>query len=113
MSGEFESGGGKRRAYRAQLSLLRCGGVRGVGGTGLAVATMGGSERRQGTVAERIASYRLHEGGVGVACCEVVCNTVVTLVRLRPHNDTKRVMREKVLLKGLDVWCVEKLVKLA
>ena len=62
----------------------------------LLLATTGGFERRQGTVAERIASYRLHEGGVGVACCEVVCNTVVTLVRLRPHNDTKRVMHEKV-----------------
>ena len=35
--------------------------------------------------------------GGGLACCEVVCNAVVTLMPLRPHNnDTKRVMHEKV-----------------
>ena len=95
MSGEFESGGGKRRAYRAQLSLLRCGGVRGQG-TGLAVATCYDGRLREAAGYGSGAPLIACTGG-GLACCEVVCNAVVTLMPLRPHNnDTKRVMHEKV-----------------
>jgi len=63
---EFESGGGKRRAYRTQLSLLRCGGVRGQG-TGLAVATCYDGRLREaagyGSGADRLLS--LARGGRG------------------------------------------------